>query len=55
MAFHLHLISSLQDFIRAAAPGPGQNVSRHRKLGRRPRLHWELRKKGELNACWTRD
>ncbi len=54
MAFHLHLINPLQDFIPAAAPQSGQNVSSPRSLGR-PSLHWELRETGKLHACWTQD
>ena len=52
MAFHLHLINSLWDFIPAAAPKMEQNGLRNAP---RLSLRWELDEDGRPRAQWIRD
>ena len=55
MAFHLHLINPLQDFIPPAAPHFRETVSRCRLLDVQPYLYWDRGETGRLHACWTQD
>ena len=55
MAFHLHLINSLWDFIPAATPQMEQNGSPSAFAAPRLSLRWELGEDGRPQARWIRD
>lgn len=55
MAFHLHLINSLWDFVPAAAPQIEQNRSSKASVASRPSLRWYVGDDGRPQARWTQD
>ena len=55
MAFHLHLINPLSDFIPAAAPQLKRNASRHVPNAPRLSMRWHLGVDGRPRAVWIQD
>lgn len=54
MAFHLHLINSLWDFIPGAAPQLKQNDPLNSPIAPQLSLRWELDEDGLPRARWIR-
>jgi len=55
MAFHLHLINSLCDFIPGAAPQLKQNDPLNAPIASQLSLRWELGEDGRPRARWIRN